>query len=327
MAATKRIIGNYTIESSGGTITLGSAGGADPVSIPGDLTVTGTTTFVHQTDMFIADNTITLNYGEGGTGVSPGGTGSAGIEIDRGLATNATLLYNDNTERWEIDDGLGGGGVAIATGVGTLTDVIDDTTPQLGGTLDVRGLEINTSNLSANRPVALQVPSGNTNDIMLTVSNASSQIILKGPTVLQEPDILIISQDETDYDGSGDNGTFVGGNGIPATSDHVALDVLTLSNGATITVDTVVSGDVTEFTVLTIGNSVVTGDTLTQTGTTGSGAAFTLTPEVANTTDGAGTELTHGTDTGGGTEILFDNGTTSGELVSKTKAMVFGLIF
>ena len=37
--------------------------------------------------------------------------------------------------------------------------------------------------------------------------------------------------------------------------------------------------------------------------------------------------LFKGTDTGGGTQVHYQNDTTTGELVSKTKAMVFGLIF
>lgn len=327
MAATKRVIGDYTIEATGGTINLGVLV-SDPVVIAGDLTVNGTTTTVNTDNLAIEDNTIVLNNGETGPGVT---AGSAGIEVERSQAPvdantfPARILFNETTNKWQIDPG-DNTLTDISTGTGTMNDLIDDLTPQLGGELDTRGLEINTSNASANRPVLITVPSANTNNIELLVSNASSQIILKGPTVIQELDILIISQDETNYDGAGDNGTFVGGNGIPATADHVALDVLTLSNGATITVDTVVSGDVTEFTVLSIGTAVVNGDTLTQTGTTGSGAAFTLTPEIANTADGAGTELTHGTDTGGGTELLFDTGTVTGELVSKTKALVYSLV-
>lgn len=43
-------------------------------------------------------------------------------------------------------------------------------------------------------------------------------------------------QDETDYDGAGDNGSFVGGLG------HANGDILTLSNGASITVDAISSG-------------------------------------------------------------------------------------
>jgi len=322
MAATKRIIGDYTIESTG-TITLGAAV-SDLVVIAGDLTVQGDTTTVNTENLNIEDNTIELNSGEAGPGITHP-DGNAGITVDRGASNPARILFDEATDKWQIDNGTTTL-IDIATGSGTMSDLIDDLTPQLGGTLDVRGLEINTSNASANRPIAITVPSSNTNNIELLVSNASSQIILKGPTVIQEIDILIISQDETNYNAAGDNGTFVGGNGIPATADHIAADVLTLSNGATITVDTVVSGDVTEFTVLTIGTAVVNGDTLTQTGTTGSGAAFTLTPEVANTADGAGTELTHGADTGGGTELLFDTGTVTGELVSKTKALVYSLV-
>ncbi len=93
---------------------------------------------------------------------------------------------------------------------------------------------------------------------------------------------LIGAQDEDDYDGVGTNGTFSGGTGYTAT------DVITLSNGATITVDLVASGVVTEFTVTTAGTtSAKRSIPLTQ--TAGAGLAFSLTPESANITTTAPT--------------------------------------
>lgn len=89
---------------------------------------------------------------------------------------------------------------------------------------------------------------------------------------------LIDALDETFYDNSPTTeGTFSGGTG------HAALDVITMSDGSTITVDAVSGGVVTQFTVETITTTpFVLGDTLTQSSTTGSGASFTLTPDIDN---------------------------------------------
>ena len=98
--------------------------------------------------------------------------------------------------------------------------------------------------------------------------------------------IIFAGQDETDYDGTVDNGTFVGGNGLIATP-YTPADTITLSDGSVITVDAVDgNGDVTQFTVTTSGITGVTiGIPLTQTSTSGTGVAFTLTPEANNVTN------------------------------------------
>jgi len=99
-----------------------------------------------QIDTAITDRVITLNDGETGAGVT-GGT--AGIEIDRGSSTNARLVYDESDDRWKIDSGSGSL-VAIATSASGnvgLYNVVEDTTPQLGGDLDVNGQSIiSTSN-------------------------------------------------------------------------------------------------------------------------------------------------------------------------------------
>lgn len=89
----------------------------------------------------------------------------------------------------------------------------------------------------------------------------------------------IDAQDETNYDNTGNNGTFVGGDGAGGTA-HVVSDVLTMSDGTTITVDAVDgNGDVTQFTVDNAGSqdSLKPGDVLTQDSSTGTGDSFTLT--------------------------------------------------
>ena len=72
------------------------------VSIAGNLTVSGTLTSIQTTNTTITDNTITLNDGETGAGVT---AGSAGIEIDRGTLDNATLLWNETIDAFELKVG------------------------------------------------------------------------------------------------------------------------------------------------------------------------------------------------------------------------------
>ena len=90
---------------------------------------------------------------------------------------------------------------------------------------------------------------------------------------------LIAGQTETDYPGGGSpDGEFVGGDG-PGGTTYAIGDTITLSNGAVITVATVDGdGDVATFSITSIGSFVSTGVALTQTGTSGTGVDFTLTP-------------------------------------------------
>ena len=88
---------------------------------------------------------------------------------------------------------------------------------------------------------------------------------------------LLAGQDETNYDGAGSNGTFVGGAG------YAIGDSIEISSLARVVVDNVAAGVVTEFTVASRGvNGTTVGVTQTQTATDGGGAGFTLTPQANN---------------------------------------------
>lgn len=133
MSTTKRISGDYTITASGN------------VNITGNLVVAGTTTTVNSTDTNIADKVITLNKGESGAGVQ--GDTFAGIEIDRGSATDVALRWNDTTDTWQatVDGTTYYDLVTTDTEAGGLSNIIDDTTPQLGGNLDVNSYSITSA--------------------------------------------------------------------------------------------------------------------------------------------------------------------------------------
>lgn len=72
---------------------------SDDVIVQGDLVVNGTTTTVNSANLNVTDNVITINDGEAGAGVS---LGIAGIEVDRGTAPNASVLFDDALDEWRI---------------------------------------------------------------------------------------------------------------------------------------------------------------------------------------------------------------------------------
>jgi len=138
MSTHKRINGNYDITTLGASdvVTISSSA----VTVTGNLTVSGTQTTVNSQDTDIQDRVIVLNKGEAGAGVT-GGT--SGLEVDRGSSTNSRIVYDESNDKWSIDNGSGSLTpiASSASGLG-LENVVEDTTPQLGGSLDVNGESI-----------------------------------------------------------------------------------------------------------------------------------------------------------------------------------------
>ena len=71
---------------------------ANNVTITGNLTVSGTTTYVNSTNLNIGDNIITLNADV--TNVTAP-TENAGIEVNRGSAANVQLRWNETLDIWQ----------------------------------------------------------------------------------------------------------------------------------------------------------------------------------------------------------------------------------
>jgi len=141
MATTKRVSGDYNISSvdaSNDNVIVTT----HTVTVNGNLTVTGTTTSVETTNTEISDNTITLNNGESGAGVT---AGTSGIEVDRGSETNVELRWNETADYWELtNDGSSYTQITTSAGAG-IASVVEDTTPQLGGDLDINGFNITSA--------------------------------------------------------------------------------------------------------------------------------------------------------------------------------------
>ena len=84
------------------TITDSDITMAGNAIVTGNLTVNGTLTSVNTTNTEIADNSIVLNNGETAAGVT---AGTAGFEIDRGTADNATFQWNETDDAFELKVG------------------------------------------------------------------------------------------------------------------------------------------------------------------------------------------------------------------------------
>jgi hypothetical protein len=128
--------------------------------IDGNLTVSGSTTYLNVNELNIEDNLIVLNYGVSG---SP--SLSAGIEIERGTSPNVSIQWNEFNDRWEFTkDGstykeLGSGAVlyqsaspdAVALGleVGSVWIDSDANAEDAVGTNHIHGQYLSISSASS----------------------------------------------------------------------------------------------------------------------------------------------------------------------------------
>ena len=138
MSKTTRITGDYTIDTSHTVLGVPTTGN---VRIVGNLILDGESTTINTTDMNIEDNTIVLNGGETGAGVTEG---FAGIDVDRGTLPDVGIRWNESSDIWELTtDGSTYSPIVTTT---TGLELVLDTSPQLGGDLDVNGFKITSAN-------------------------------------------------------------------------------------------------------------------------------------------------------------------------------------
>lgn len=106
------------------TLTIDPATHGDDtgtVVIAGDLTIQGTTTTVNSNTVSIGDSIMMLNNDETGTPSE-----NAGLEVERGTATNVSLLWNETNDNWTVSDGSATSVLLTAANFGsTYTGEID----------------------------------------------------------------------------------------------------------------------------------------------------------------------------------------------------------
>lgn len=101
-----KALSNPTTPGVYGKITLNTGPGVGEVRVTGDLVVDGETLTVGATNLQVEDNIITLNYGEPGPGVT---LTYSGIEVDRGPGTlKAAFVFDETDGTWNIVQGTEG---------------------------------------------------------------------------------------------------------------------------------------------------------------------------------------------------------------------------
>jgi hypothetical protein len=242
MAETKRINDQYTIS-------------APTIIIDGNLTVSGSTTSVETTNSTITDNIIVLNEGETLAGIA-GGTGTSGIEIDRGSLTNVSFVYDDNIDKFKA---------------------LEDST---------------LVNIQVAEPVA--------NEDAATksyVDTASSSIVAAG--------VENSLQFNTSNTFDGDSNLLYDGTSLTVGNTNISTGAITVDD--------------------TNGNLELSAN---GTGTLYARSVVRMENESGDPSSITGSnQLYAKTAAAGGSGMLFVNDDTADELVSKSKAIVFGIIF
>lgn len=106
MAQVLQTNGDYLIKTGeGNDITLNTGPGVGRVLVTGNLVVEGDTLTVSAENLNVNDNIITVNYGETGAGVS---LIYSGIKVDRGTETPYSLVFDEDFDTFQVATGAEG---------------------------------------------------------------------------------------------------------------------------------------------------------------------------------------------------------------------------
>lgn len=180
MAKTLRTSGNYTIKAGDG---FNSGSGTNTVeidaltvSIPGNLTVGGTSAIVNTTNTTIEDNIIELNTG------ATANNNSAGIIIERGSAgNNAAILWQENADKFIL--GLTTATAADKSSAITVTAsplevaALTATTGTFSGAVTMVGATVNGT-ITAGQVTTNEIVSNGSNAQLTLTSSGSGDVKL-----------------------------------------------------------------------------------------------------------------------------------------------------
>jgi hypothetical protein len=109
------------VSASAGNVTIGlpddvTIGGS--LVVTGDLTVSGSTTYLNTATLQVEDNKVVLNSNATGTP-----TVDAGIEIERGDYPNAELFWDESEGKWTASNGSASFALSLAGHTHTSSDI------------------------------------------------------------------------------------------------------------------------------------------------------------------------------------------------------------
>tara|TARA_R100001463_G_scaffold10214_4_gene30095 strand:+ start:8977 stop:9990 length:1014 start_codon:yes stop_codon:yes gene_type:complete len=328
--------GDYKIKvaDTSNEITLDSA----LTHITGDLRVEGNTTTVNTTNLEIEDNNILLNKNEAGAGV---GEGTAGVSIDRGTYANVQIIYDEsiawnNPSTQTVSQGPGLQGPGYGSFKVSSTDGND--------ILALRVANINNTN-------AIYFEPGGTGTLRLGGSIAPANYISRMNDDNDIPNKKYVD-DEI-------NAVVIGAAFPRIVQDDTEVKITDNSvSGNTSKIEVTIDGTLlglwepTRFELYQqttdIGNVRIEGDTISGlnsnqdlelvapgTGSVRANDSFVINnrpsvqdPAVDPLYDANGVKLYAKSPSGGDTGLYFVNtNDTRGEVISKNRALLFGLIF
>lgn len=177
-ASTYNYVNNNFVSKSGdimsGNLTASSIYVNNDLTVNGNLTVLGTVSNIYTTNLVIEDNIITLNGTFSGSPVV-----NAGIEINRGSTTSASLLWDESVDYWKV--GLQGSESTIITEAGTGLTKSNNTLSvnfnSIVSNIQGNGLTANGTTLDVNvNSDSLEI----TNDLIRLKDNISGGRIFSG---------------------------------------------------------------------------------------------------------------------------------------------------
>lgn len=92
-----------TVSASAGNVTIGLPDNvtvAGDLVVDGNLTVSGSTTYLNTATLTVEDNIVLLNSNATGSAVA-----DAGIEVERGDDPNASFFWDESENKWTANDG------------------------------------------------------------------------------------------------------------------------------------------------------------------------------------------------------------------------------
>jgi cytoskeletal protein CcmA (bactofilin family) len=146
-------------------VTLGS-GSSSTVTIPGNLTVSGTTTTVNSTTVNLNDHNIVLDSGNSTSAVING----AGITIEGGSGDDATFTYNTTGPKFELKLGSSYEDLQVAQLIAASLDISGNV--DVDGTLETDALTIDGTAI-ADLIAATTVT--NANHILITDNESTNE--------------------------------------------------------------------------------------------------------------------------------------------------------
>jgi hypothetical protein len=129
---------------------------ARDISITGNLTVSGTTTYINTTSLAIGDNIFVLNADL--DGVTPP-TEDAGFTVNRGSAANVSFLWDETNDRWKIGSNAIFDSTLTATGAATFSNNVNITgtanasAVNIGANVNLSTASISVGNSSVNTSI------------------------------------------------------------------------------------------------------------------------------------------------------------------------------